>query len=62
MCRLTFSKTVFISVIATSVFCTKSSSAFSTSSLACSCLAGLAFFSLYASSILCIVNRKRGKD
>jgi hypothetical protein len=41
-----FSRTVFISVMATSVFCTRSSSAFSTSSLACSCLAGLAFFKL----------------
>jgi hypothetical protein len=42
----TFSKTVFIMVIATSVFWTKSSSAFSTSRRACSCLAGLAFLRL----------------
>jgi hypothetical protein len=42
----TLSRTAFISVIATSVFCTRSSSAFSTSNRACSCLAGVAVFKL----------------
>ena len=42
----TLSSTAFMSVIATSVFCTRSSSAFSTSKRACSCLEGPAVFNL----------------
>lgn len=42
----TFSSTVFMRVMATSVFWTRSSSAFSMSSLACSCFVGSVVFNL----------------
>jgi hypothetical protein len=42
--------------MATSVFCTRSSSAFSTSNLACSCLAGPAVFKLHKASLRCSVH------
>lgn len=47
--------------MATSVFCTRSSSAFSTSRRACSCLAGPAFLSLESILMTCYSRKDREK-